>query len=121
MIADINNGNDVQVNSSIAGKGISIKGTGSGPFVVLARNFAPGTNAADIEAALEPVAGKIDGVNIQTFAPYVTAEIACAEKWGAEAIVAQFHGQKVRLITCAGNHWKTYLSISNRRTAEFCI
>lgn len=98
MIADINAGNDVQVKSSIAGKGISIKGTGSGPFVVLARNFAPGTNAADIEAALEPVAGKIHGVNIQALTPYVTAEIACAEKWGAEAIVAQFHGQKVRLI-----------------------
>ncbi|QKX54770.1 uncharacterized protein TRUGW13939_01859 [Talaromyces rugulosus] len=94
MLADINAGNDVQVKSNVTGKGISIKGTGSGPFVVLARNFAPGTNAADIEAALEPVAGKIQGVNIQTFTPYVSAEIACAEKWGAEAIVAQFHGQK---------------------------
>ncbi|CRG91393.1 hypothetical protein PISL3812_08441 [Talaromyces islandicus] len=95
MIADIEARNDVQVkSSSVVGKGISIKGTGSGPFVVLARNFAPGTNAADIEAALEPVAGQILGVNIQTFTPYVSAEIACAEKWGAEAIVAQFHGQK---------------------------
>lgn len=99
MFADIQAGNDVQVKSSnIGGKGITIKGTGSGPFVVLARNFAPGTNAADIEAALEPVAGKIVGVNIQTYSPYVTAEIGCAEKWGAEAIVAQFHGQKVRLV-----------------------
>ncbi|KAH8703672.1 hypothetical protein BGW36DRAFT_369747 [Talaromyces proteolyticus] len=92
MMADIDMGNDVQVNSF--GKGISIKGTGSGPFVVLGRNFAPGTNAADIEAALEPVAGEIIGVNIKSYSPHVSAEIACAEKWGAEAIVAQFHGKK---------------------------
>jgi hypothetical protein len=114
MLADINAGNDVQVKSNVTGKGISIKGTGSGPFVVLARNFAPGTNAADIEAALEPVAGKIEGVNIQTFTPYVSAEIACAEKWGAEAIVAQFHGQKVRscfaVLRAAGN-----LSVYNQQ------
>jgi hypothetical protein len=75
---------------------ITIKGTAAtGPFVVVARNFAPGTNAADIEAAMEPVAGHIQGVHITSYTPYVNAQIACAERWGAEAIVAQFNGQKV--------------------------
>jgi hypothetical protein len=37
------------------GVGISIKGAGSGPFVVIGSNFAPGTTAADIQSALEPV------------------------------------------------------------------
>lgn len=74
---------------------ITIKGTAAtGPFVVVGRNFAPGTNAADIEAAMGPVAGHIVGVHITSYTPYVNAQIACAEKWGAEAIVAQFNGQK---------------------------
>jgi N-acetylmuramic acid 6-phosphate (MurNAc-6-P) etherase len=94
MLADIDGEKDVNINTR--NPEISIRGSGTGPFVVLARNFAPGTNAADIEAALEPVAGHIVGVHITSHKPYVNAQIACAEKWGADAIVAQFNGQKVR-------------------------
>lgn len=96
MLADINGEKDVNLNTR--NPEISIRGSGTGPFVVLGRNFAPGTNAADIEAALGPVAGHIVGVHITSHRPYVNAQIACAEKWGADAIVANFNGQKVRFI-----------------------
>lgn len=95
MLEDIKGKKDVNVAPRKQAE-ISIKGTAAtGPFVVVGRNFAPGTNAADIEAAMEPVAGHIVGVHITSYTPYVNAQIACAEKWGADAIVAQFNGQKV--------------------------
>ncbi|KAL1967050.1 hypothetical protein VTN77DRAFT_3574 [Rasamsonia byssochlamydoides] len=74
--------------------GITIKGTGSGPFVVLGSNFAPGTTAADIQSALEPFAGEIISCRITSQYPTVTAEIACADRRGAENVVANFHNQK---------------------------
>ncbi|EED18529.1 hypothetical protein TSTA_122610 [Talaromyces stipitatus ATCC 10500] len=96
MVEDINGRKDTNVNvTPRKPTEITIKGTAAtGPFVVVGRNFAPGTNAADIETAMEPVAGHIVGVHITSYTPYVNAQIACAEKWGAEAIVAQFNGQK---------------------------
>lgn len=97
MLEDINGKKDVNLAPRKQTE-ITIKGTAAtGPFVVVGRNFAPGTNAADIEAAMQPVAGHIVGVHITSYTPYVNAQIACAEKWGAEAIVAQFNGQKVGL------------------------
>lgn len=77
--------------------GYTIKGTGStGPYIVLGSNFAPGTTAADIQSALEPVGGEIVRSRIMSQAPTVTAEIIFAEKWGAENVVANFHNQLVR-------------------------
>lgn len=104
MLEDIGGEKDVNLTKT-RNTEISIKGVASGPFVVIGRNFAPGTNAADIEAALEPVAGQIVGVHITSTAPYVNAQIACAEKWGAEAIVANFNGQKV---SSRSNHQTVY-------------
>lgn len=79
--------------------GFSIKGAGStGPYIVLGSNFAPGTTAADIQSALEPVGGEIVSCRITSQAPTVTAEIAFADKSGAENVVANFHNQKVGLL-----------------------
>lgn len=97
MLEDIQGKKDVNVAPRKQTE-ITIKGTATGPFVVVGRNFAPGTNAADIEAAMEPVAGHIVGVHITSYTPYVNAQIVCAEKWGAEALVAQFNGQKVGIL-----------------------
>lgn len=75
--------------------GMSIKGASSGPFVVIGSNFAPGTTAADIQSALEPICGSVMNCWIISQYPAVTAEITFAEKWSAENTVANFHNQKV--------------------------
>lgn len=75
--------------------GLSIKGASSGPFVIVGSNFAPGTTAADIQSALEPISGPVLNCWITSQYPAVTAEITFAEKWSAENIVANFHNQKV--------------------------
>jgi hypothetical protein len=119
MLEDINGRKDVKLAPRKQTE-ITIKGTAAtGPFVVVGRNFAPGTNAADIEAAMEPVAGHIVGVHITSYTPYVNAQIACAEKWGAEAIVAQFNGQKVGLVNTL-NYYYLYTNrwCYDRRTVE---
>ncbi|KAL2834253.1 hypothetical protein BDW59DRAFT_45430 [Aspergillus cavernicola] len=74
--------------------GISIKGAGSGPFVVVGKNFAPGTTAADIQSALEPVSGQIISCWVTSQQPTVTAEITFAEKPAAEKAIANFHNQR---------------------------
>jgi hypothetical protein len=75
--------------------GMSIKGVGSGPFAVIGSNFAPGTTAADIQSALEPVTGNILGCWVTSQHPAVTAEVTFAEKWAAESAIANFHNQRV--------------------------
>lgn len=83
-------------------------------------NFAPGTTAADIQTALEPVAGEIVSCRITSQYPIVTAEIACAERSGAENVVAKFHNQKVR--HCSGCQSGYSISMANhgdRRMVEF--
>ncbi|GAD95944.1 conserved hypothetical protein [Paecilomyces variotii No. 5] len=77
-----------------SGIGISIKGAGSGPFVVIGSNFAPGTTAADIQSALEPVAGAMVSCKVVSTYPAVSAEMAFAERQGAETVVANFHNQR---------------------------
>ncbi|EAW13852.1 uncharacterized protein ACLA_068800 [Aspergillus clavatus NRRL 1] len=74
--------------------GMTIRGAGSGPFVVVGSNFAPGTTAADIQSALEPVSGPIMSCWITSQHPTVTAEITLAEKWSAENVIANFHNQR---------------------------
>ncbi|OJI83977.1 hypothetical protein ASPTUDRAFT_120521 [Aspergillus tubingensis CBS 134.48] len=76
------------------GGGLSIKGKGSGPFVVVGSNFAPGTTAADIQSALEPVSGPILRCWVTAQHPVVTAEITFAERQAAEGAVANFHNQR---------------------------
>ncbi|KAE8149234.1 hypothetical protein BDV25DRAFT_156726 [Aspergillus avenaceus] len=74
--------------------GISIKGAGSGPFVVIGGNFAPGTTAADIQSAMEPITGQALSCWITSQYPAVTAEMAFSEKWAAESAIANFHNQR---------------------------
>jgi hypothetical protein len=81
--------------------GISIKGTGSESFVVVGKNFAPGTTAADIQSAIEPVSGKIVSCWVTSHQPTVTAEITFQEKSSAEKAVANFHNQRVRCLKIA--------------------
>ncbi|KAF7588800.1 hypothetical protein BBP40_005193 [Aspergillus hancockii] len=74
--------------------GMSIKGVGSGPFAVVGSNFAPGTTAADIQSALEPITGSILSCWVTSQHPAVTAEVTFAEKWAAESAIANFHNQR---------------------------
>ncbi|KAL4965685.1 RNA recognition motif domain-containing protein [Aspergillus stella-maris] len=75
------------------GGGINIKGASSAPPVVTGSNFVPGTTAADIQSAIEPVSGKIVSCWITSQKPAVTAEITFAELSSAEKAVANFHNQ----------------------------
>ncbi|KAL4975831.1 hypothetical protein BDW66DRAFT_136414 [Aspergillus desertorum] len=74
--------------------GINIKGASSASPVVIGSNFAPGTTAADIQSAIEPVSGKIISCWITSQKPTVTAEITFAEISSAEKAVANFHNQR---------------------------
>jgi hypothetical protein len=81
------------------GSGLSIKGT-AGPFVVQASNFAPGTTAADIEAAMHTVATDTTGnsglltCRILTSNPTVMAEMVFSERYIADKVVQTFNNEK---------------------------
>ncbi|KAL4764830.1 uncharacterized protein BDW70DRAFT_128922 [Aspergillus foveolatus] len=92
LVSAINSANG-QATVRNAG-GINIKGASSAPPVVIGSNFAPGTTAADIESAIEPVSGKIISCWITSQKPTVTAEITFAETSSAEKAVANFHNQR---------------------------
>lgn len=68
----------------------------TGPFVVIASNFAPGTTAADIEAAMSSVGGEVTSCRLVASNPTVMAELVVVTKDGAENIISTFNNQKVR-------------------------
>ncbi|KAF2025263.1 hypothetical protein EK21DRAFT_104075 [Setomelanomma holmii] len=74
--------------------GFNIRGVASGPFTVIASNFAPGTTAADIEAVMAPHAGDTLGCRLLTAAPTVMVELQCVTKEGADNVIATFNNQK---------------------------
>ncbi|KAJ4335258.1 hypothetical protein N0V95_008956 [Ascochyta clinopodiicola] len=75
--------------------GFSIKGVAStGPFTIIASNFAPGTTASDIEAVLSPHGGETLGCRLLTAAPTVMVELQFATREGAENVIATFNNQK---------------------------
>lgn len=79
--------------------GFSIRGVAStGPFTVIASNFAPGTTASDIEAVLAPHGGETLGCRMLTASPTVMVELTFATREGAENVIATFNNQKVRTI-----------------------
>jgi hypothetical protein len=88
-----------QARTVPSGPGLSIKGT-AGPFVVQASNFAPGTTAADIEAAIQTVAIDSTGnsglmtCRILTSNPTVMAEMVFPERYIADKVVGTFNNQK---------------------------
>ena len=88
-----------QARKAQSGSGFSIKGT-AGPFVVQASNFAPGTTAADIEAAMHTVATDSIGnsglmtCRILTNNPTVIAEMVFSERYIADKVVETFNNEK---------------------------
>jgi hypothetical protein len=88
-----------QVGKAQPETGFSIKGT-AGPFVVQASNFAPGTTAADIEAAVQAMAIDSTGnsglitCRILTNNPTVIAEMVFSERYIADRVVETFNNEK---------------------------
>lgn len=72
---------------------MSIRGL-AGPYVVMAKNFAPGTTEADIESAMAPVGGEIRSCSIVSTHP-TTAEIVFESKEGADNVIETFNNQTV--------------------------
>ena len=73
---------------------ISIRGL-AGPYIVIARNFAIGTTAADIESAMTPVGGVAISCRLISERPKVVAEIVFESKEGADNVVDTFNNQNV--------------------------
>ena len=80
--------------------GLSIRGaatsTASAPPVIVAQNFAPGTTAADIESVMVKVGGELTNCRLIASTPTVIAEMTFADPAGAEEVIEQFNGKKVR-------------------------
>ncbi|KAL8929403.1 MAG: hypothetical protein Q9172_000454 [Xanthocarpia lactea] len=72
---------------------ITIRGL-AGPYTVVGSNFAPGTTAADIEAAMLPIGGQMQDCKIVTKVPNVVAEMVFAEKSQADNVIATFNNKK---------------------------
>ncbi|KAJ5787703.1 hypothetical protein N7457_002693 [Penicillium paradoxum] len=89
---NVQSGNTLQNGRRSGGKNMIIKGA-SGPFIVEGRNFAPGTTAADIQSAFEPITGPMLSCRVVASQPNVVAEFEYAEKMAAELVVANFHNQ----------------------------
>ena len=89
----------LQPTKAPTGTGLSIKGS-AGPFVVQASNFAPGTTAADIEAAVQSVATDASGsgglvrCRVLTNSPTVIAEMVFQERYIADKVVRTFNNEK---------------------------
>ena len=91
------NGTSHGPDDDTAGGGgeISIRGTASGPFLVIGSNFAPGTTAADIQSAMVPSGGEMQSCKVTSYHPTVTAEMVFAEKASADSVIATFNNKKV--------------------------
>ena len=76
---------------------VSIRGIAApeGPFTVVGSNFAPGTTAADIEAALMSTGGAMLKCKILTASPTVMAEMVFTEKTSADRVIETFNNRKV--------------------------
>jgi len=73
---------------------ISIRGL-AGPYIVIAKNLALGTTAADIESAMTPVGGVVLGCRLIAERPKVIAELIFESKEGADNVVDTFNNQNV--------------------------
>lgn len=82
------------VGTAKSSRGLTIKGL-AGPYIVMAKNFAPGTSAEDIESAMTPVGGVTLSCRIVHERPTLMAEIIFESKEGADNVVATFNNQNV--------------------------
>ena len=73
---------------------MSIRGL-AGPYLVIAKNLAPGTTTADIESAMTPVGGVVVSCVIIAEKPMVIAEVLFETKEGADNVVDTFNNQNV--------------------------
>jgi hypothetical protein len=103
-------------NGSADGNGMNIRGL-AGPCVVIGNNFAPGTTAADIQSAMEPVGGEMQSCRIMATSPTVIAEMSFTDKQGAEKVVATFNNQKVCLEL---ERLHSYMADLPRPTVGYC-
>jgi len=83
------------IGSSKPPPGTSIRGL-AGPYIVIAKNLAAGTSAADIESALTPVGGVVLSCRLIAEKPKVIAEVIFETKEGADNVVDTFDKQNVR-------------------------
>lgn len=88
------NGQNITNGSRKPNAGLSIKGAASGPFVVIASNFAPGTTAADIESVMASVGGEITYCKLVASSPTVIAEMGFRERSGADTVIGTFNNKK---------------------------
>ncbi|KAF2262613.1 hypothetical protein CC78DRAFT_534652 [Lojkania enalia] len=75
--------------------GFSIKGiAATGPWKVIASNFAPGTTAADIEAVMSPHGPGLMSCKLLSSTPTVMVEMIFDQKDDAENVIATFNNKK---------------------------
>lgn len=63
--------------------------------MVVVRNLANGTTAADLESAMIPVGGNVLSCRITSERPNVVAELVFEAKEGADNVVDTFNNQNV--------------------------
>ncbi|KAI9049193.1 hypothetical protein LZ554_007040 [Drepanopeziza brunnea f. sp. 'monogermtubi'] len=80
------------VGTSKPASSISIRGL-AGPALVVIKNLATGTTAADIESAMVPVGGSVLSSRITSERPKVVAELVFETKEGADNVVDTFNNQ----------------------------
>lgn len=114
LLSAIESGNISQANIREPNTGLSIKGA-SGPFVVVGSNFAPGTTAADIQSAFEPATGPMLSCRVISHSPTVTAELAYADKWNADNVIANYHNQKVGTVISGPAYMKANMKQADGR------
>lgn len=96
----------VEVKDAPPEQELFIKGAASGPYTVVAQNFAPGTTAQDIEAVMLKVGGDMTACKLVSSAPTVIAEMTFVDKSGGQDVIDTFNGKQVRndaRIRCV--HW----------------
>lgn len=75
---------------------LTIRGAATtGPTVIRAQNFAPGTTAADIESVMSSIGGETTFCKLVSAAPTVIAEMGFVERSGAEKVIDMFNNKKV--------------------------
>ena len=85
-----------QANVQDSGSEITIRGL-AGPYTVVGSNFAPGTTAAEIEAAMLPIGGQMQNCQIVTKVPNVVAEMVFSEKAQADNVISTFNNKKASM------------------------
>lgn len=100
--------------------GLNIRGA-AGPYIVIAKNLAPGTTIADIESAMAPIGGAVLSCRLIAERPKVIAELVFETKEGADNVVDTLNNASVR--NREAQFWKSANRLIRRPTATsyMCI